>query len=784
MDEEDWDADIRYPKNSFTPAQTSGVSKPAPTAQAAHSYARNDHESRASHSFGRGRVFSNRNSDHDQDRNSFYKPRSPVKQNDDNNNYNTNSRNSSLTTHMTIDTKSISAIIGKSGSTISNIREKCNVKIMIPPREELQGRSQTDIKIIGSYKIDIEKAKQMIEDIISSSNSNRHETPSSYRSSERSDSLKRSYDSERADSYENKPKQRDLSDHEQEDNPFRFRESKKSFNDSNDNNNNETVKPRSEGINWDLIRSQPLQNMSKFKDHPAVIKDFYAEDADIARMTQEEVKQFRKANFDIKVEFFKKANLNYCISDTKPEVDERTPEEIEKALFDKIPNPVKTIEQAFRNYPEILDECKKQSFINPTPIQSQLWPILLKGIDCVGIAQTGTGKTLAFLLPALVHIDNQLTPRDKRIGPNVLVLSPTRELAIQIEKEVKKINYKGIKSVCVYGGGDRKEQVNMCTRGVEIIIATPGRLYDLIQAKVINVTTVTFLVLDEADRMLDMGFEPQIMKILLDIRPDRQTVMTSATWPEGVRRLATKYLTDPIQLYVGSLDLRAAKTVTQSLEMVQNEDEKRDRLMHYIEHVMTENDKLMVFVGRKSTADNLSCDLALKSIQCQCIHGDREQCDREEALEDFKENRVRILIATDVASRGIDVKDITCVLNYDFPRNIEEYVHRVGRTGRAGRTGISVTFMAREDWKHAKELIEILTQGEQEVPKSLIDMAERFEVMKKKRLEEGGSGGGRGRGGFRGRGGGGGFGGGGFGGGGRRGGGGGGSYGGFGGFVF
>lgn len=160
---------------------------------------------------------------------------------------------------------------------------------------------------------------------------------------------------------------------------------------------------------------------------------------------------------------------------------------------------------------------------------------------------------------------------------------------------------------------------------------------------------------------------------------------------------------------------------------------KKDYLMNYIEHEMNETDKLIVFVGRKAMADNLSCDLIMKQIQCQSIHGDREQCDREEALEDFKEGRVRILIATDVASRGIDVKDITCVVNYDFPRNIEEYVHRVGRTGRAGRTGTSITFMAREDWKHARELIKILSEGEQEVPQSLVDMADRYDAMRKRR---------------------------------------------------
>jgi ATP-dependent RNA helicase DDX43 len=376
-----------------------------------------------------------------------------------------------------------------------------------------------------------------------------------------------------------------------------------------------------------------------------------------------------------------------------------------------------------------------------------MWPILLKGKDCIGIAQTGTGKTLAFLLPALIHIDNQSTPRNQRLGPNVLVLSPTRELALQIEKEVKKINYKGIKSVCVYGGGDKKEQSNLCTQGVQIVIATPGRLYDLIQSKIINITSVTYLVLDEADRMLDLGFEPQIMKILLDIRPDRQTIMTSATWPEGVRRLATKYLAEPIQLYVGSLDLRAAKTVTQQLIFVKSDEEKKDFLMDYIQNGMNEEDKLIVFIGRKVMVDNLSCDLSLKDIKCQSIHGDREQCDREDALEEFKEGSVRILLATDVASRGIDVKDISCVFNYDFPKNLEEYVHRVGRTGRAGRTGKSITLVAREDWKHAKELIEILKQGDQEVPQDLVDMADRYEAMLKRRAEEGGGGRG-GRGGF------------------------------------
>ncbi len=640
-----------------------------------------------------------------------------------------NSNSSSLsnrkTYEMMVDSKAISSIIGKSGVTITNIKEKCNVKIQTPSKEESSNQRQVCLKISGFNQDDIDRAKTMINQIISSSSNN--------------NSFKRNYASEE-----------NYNDHDR----FSFSESKKSngykselVRDSYENEKKPSTSEVKPGmIDWDMVRSLPDQDMSKFKDHPPIIKDFYYEDPDITAMSQEEVDKYRKENFNITVDLFKKQE--YTLS--KKNEDTRSPEEIKAYLDQTIPKPVLKIEQAFRKFPEIIEQCNLQNYTKPTPIQSQIWPILLKGIDCVGIAQTGTGKTMGFLLPALIHIDNQITPREKRPGPNVLVLSPTRELAIQIDKEVKKINYKGIQSVCVYGGGDRKEQVNVCTKGVQIVIATPGRLYDLIQAGIINVTSVTYLVIDEADRMLDLGFEPQIMKILLDIRPDRQTVMTSATWPEGVRRLATKYLNEPIQLYVGSLDLRAAKTVTQVIEMVSSEDEKRDRLMRYIEHEMDETDKLMVFVGRKATADNLSCDLILKSISCQSIHGDREQCDREEALEDFKESRTRILIATDVASRGIDVRDITCVINYDFPRNIEEYVHRVGRTGRAGRTGVSITFMAREDWKHAKELIEILKQGQQIVPDALIDMASRYEAMLKRKAESFDSGrGGSGGGGFR-----------------------------------
>ncbi|XP_033225758.1 probable ATP-dependent RNA helicase DDX43 [Belonocnema kinseyi] len=467
---------------------------------------------------------------------------------------------------------------------------------------------------------------------------------------------------------------------------------------------------------------------------PSLKKNFYVEDPEVANMSEEEVALFRKENNNIE------AKLMFEEGQTSDL---------------KVPNPVQTFEQAFGPYPEILQEISKVGFEKPSPIQSQAWPVLMSGMDLIGIAQTGTGKTLAFLLPALIHTDGQNIPRSERGGPNVLVLAPTRELAQQIEKEVSKYTYRGIKAVCVYGGGSRRDQINMVSGGVQIVIATPGRLNDLVQAEILNVESVTYLILDEADRMLDMGFEPQIRKTLLDVRPDRQTVMTSATWPSGVRRLAQSYMKNPVQVCVGTLDLEAVHSVTQTVIMT-TEDEKVEVLHNFFRN-MGPDDKVIVFIGKKAKVDLFSSELALQGVSCQSIHGSREQSDREQALEDLRSGEVRILLATDVASRGIDIEDVTHVLNFDFPRDIEDYVHRVGRTGRAGRTGESITLMTRSDWSHAKDLINLLEKASQEVPRELYDMADRYEVNKEKRNNErdrdrmdsrgGRRGGGRGRGG-------------------------------------
>lgn len=396
-----------------------------------------------------------------------------------------------------------------------------------------------------------------------------------------------------------------------------------------------------------------------------------------------------------------------------------------------IPPPVTTFKQAFGDNAAIMSEIQKNGFEKPSPIQSQMWPILLSGQDCIGVSQTGSGKTLAFLLPAFLHIEAQLAQyekNEKHPSPSVLVLSPTRELAQQIEGEVKKYSYNGYKSVCLYGGGSRSEQVAACKGGVEIVIATPGRLTDLSNDGVISLASVTYVVLDEADRMLDMGFEAAIRRILFEIRPDRLVALTSATWPEAVRSLTDRYTKQAIMAVNGSLDLTSCKSVTQYFEFIQHEH-RFDRvceIVNFLNNAHGKNYKMIIFVKSKVMADHLSSDFCMKGINSQGLHGGRSQSDRELSLKMLRTGEVQILVATDLASRGIDVPDITHVVNYDFPMDIEEYVHRVGRTGRAGRKGESMSFMGWNDRSNFEGLISILEKSGQHVPDQLRREAARY----------------------------------------------------------
>lgn len=384
---------------------------------------------------------------------------------------------------------------------------------------------------------------------------------------------------------------------------------------------------------------------------------------------------------------------------------------------DRIPKPVRTFEEA--SFPEyVLEEVSRVGFKEPTPIQVQGWPIALSGRDMVGIAETGSGKTLAFLLPAIVHINAQPYLK-KGDGPIVLVMAPTRELAVQIQEECIRFGKSSkIKNTCCYGGVPKHTQSKDLAEGVEIVIATPGRLIDFLESGATNLKRVTYLVLDEADRMLDMGFEPQVRKICTQVRPDRQTLMWSATWPQDVQKLARDLCReDPVHINVGSLSLRTAHTIRQYVEVVQESD-KRSRLRRLMEKVM-DGSKILIFCETKRGGDELTKEMRLDGFPALCIHGDKKQEERDWVLKEFKEGKSPILIATDVASRGLDVKDIKYVINYDFPGQIEDYVHRVGRTGRAGATGSSYTFFTSDKAKHAKDLIKILKEANQPVPEEL-----------------------------------------------------------------
>ena len=362
-----------------------------------------------------------------------------------------------------------------------------------------------------------------------------------------------------------------------------------------------------------------------------------------------------------------------------------------------VPRPVTTFQEA--SFPEyVQSEVLRAGFQAPTPIQAQGWPMALKGRDMIGLAQTGSGKTLAFLLPAIVHINAQayLQPGD---GPIVLVLAPTRELAVQIREECQKFGSSSrIKNTCVYGGAPKGPQCRDLRGGVEIVIATPGRLIDMLESRVTNLRRVTYLVLDEADRMLDMGFEPQIQKIVRQIRPDRQTLLWSATWPREVERIASQFLTNPYRTIIGSQDLKANHDIKQHVYVV-NDHEKFPRLIQVMQAEMNQEggSKVLIFVETKRNADNITRMLRQDGWPALSIHGDKEQRERDWVLAQFKSSQSPIMVATDVAARGIDVSGLGMVVNFDLPDTVEAYVHRIGRTGRAGHVGTALSICSVAD---------------------------------------------------------------------------------------
>jgi ATP-dependent RNA helicase DDX3X len=321
-------------------------------------------------------------------------------------------------------------------------------------------------------------------------------------------------------------------------------------------------------------------------------------------------------------------------------------------------------------------------YTKPTPVQKYSCPIGSAGRDLMACAQTGSGKTAGFLFPiimAMVKNGGREAPESsrRRVYPEALVLAPTRELAQQIHEEARRFTYcTGIASVCIYGGADVRDQLRQIERGCDLLVATPGRLVDLIERGRLGMENVRFLVLDEADRMLDMGFEPQIRRIVEECGmphgDDRQTMMFSATFPANIQRLASDFLQDYIFLTVGRVG-SASKDVTQTVEFVE-ENDKTDFLMRFL--LTIEDGLILIFVETKRSCDYLEDVLCGKGFPACSIHGDKSQREREDSLRTFKRGITPVMVATDVASRGLDIPNVTQVINYDLPTNIDDYVHR------------------------------------------------------------------------------------------------------------
>ncbi|KAJ6658914.1 hypothetical protein lerEdw1_019550 [Lerista edwardsae] len=507
---------------------------------------------------------------------------------------------------------------------------------------------------------------------------------------------------------------------------------------------------------------------------PKFEKNFYVEHPEVARLTPYEVDELRR----------------------KKEITVRG--------SDGCPKPVFAFHQC--NFPQyVMDVLMDQHFTEPTPIQCQGFPLALSGRDMVGIAQTGSGKTLAYLLPAIVHINHQ-PYLERGDGPICLVLAPTRELAQQVQQVADDYGKcSRLKSTCIYGGAPKGPQIRDLERGVEICIATPGRLIDFLEAGKTNLRRCTYLVLDEADRMLDMGFEPQIRKIVDQIRPDRQTLMWSATWPKEVRQLAEDFLHDYVQINVGNLELSANHNILQIVDvcMESEKDHKYEcfytvlnslhagnlllmdimfkmglglltwdgycswvypkpllttlknneinflvvcnstvffcsvkRLIQLMEEIMAEKEnKTIIFVETKRRCDDLTRRMRRDGWPAMCIHGDKSQPERDWVLNEFRSGKAPILIATDVASRGLDVEDVKFVINYDYPNSSEDYVHRIGRTARSTNKGTAYTFFTPGNLKQARELIKVLEEANQAINPKLMQLVDH----------RGGGGGGGGR---------------------------------------
>ncbi len=344
----------------------------------------------------------------------------------------------------------------------------------------------------------------------------------------------------------------------------------------------------------------------------------------------------------------------------------------------------------------ILDALHTEGYTQPTPIQEQAIPSILQGRDLLGTAQTGTGKTAAFAIPILQNLAEKNT---KNNNIKVLVLTPTRELAIQIEESFNAYGRNlNLRNLVIFGGVKQAAQEKALRRGVDILVATPGRLLDFISQRIISLQHLEVFVLDEADRMLDMGFVHDVKKIIKLLPPKRQTLFFSATFPEEINKLANSMLTNPVKVEVAPVSA-TADTIQQKVYFVEKDD-KLELLTHILQNDIRES--VLVFSRTKHGADKISRKLQSHKISAEAIHGNKSQNQRQNALTNFKSGKTRVLVATDIAARGIDIDELKYVVNFELSDVSETYVHRIGRTGRAGAEGISISFVDGLDLANLK----------------------------------------------------------------------------------
>ena len=459
----------------------------------------------------------------------------------------------------------------------------------------------------------------------------------------------------------------------------------------------------------DKIRNSYIEKKKKLEkkkllrriDHSSVIyepirKDLYRECTEISSMTEEEVIRKRKELGEIKIRGTNQIkpifSWYHC----------GLPNKILRLLVDKL------------------------HYKDPFPIQCQCMPIIMKGRDCIGVAETGSGKTLAYVLPMIKHIKDQ-KPLQEGDGPIGLIMVPTRELASQVFSTVRIFcKVVGLKAAAIFGGASLSSQFADLKKGAEVVVSTPGRLIDILttsNGKITNLKRVTYIVLDEADRMFDLGFEPQINKIIGNVRPSRQTVLFSATFPRNVEALAKRILIKPLEVVVGTRG-QASKNIHQSIEILEP-DKKIFRLLELL-GIWTDRGSVIIFVDQQKEADALYQDLLKYKYVPLLLHGGQDQDDRSNTISEFKKNSKRVLITTSLGARGLDIKWVILVVNFKCPPYKEDYIHRIGRTGRAGRKGYAVTMITPEEDKFAGDLILALQISNSEVPDALMEMHQKF----------------------------------------------------------